>query len=114
MLNVALRSEQSMSSRSAGSRPYFVYTPTHYHVGTAVPLLVMLHGCTQTAGDFAAGTRLNQLAAQHGFLVVYPQQTPAEQRNRCWNWLTPSHQMRARGEQASIVDVVPTIVQPTH
>ena len=39
----------------AGSRPYFVYTPENYRVGTAVPLVAMLHGCTQTALDFAAG-----------------------------------------------------------
>ena len=113
MPDVSLRTEQSMSRRSVGTRPYFVYTPTHYLVGTAVPLLVMLHGCTQTAGDFAAGTRMNQLAEQYGFIVVYPQQTPAENRNRCWNWFAPSHQMRDRGEPASIVDVVQAIVEQT-
>ena len=46
----------------SGSRPYFVYTPTHYHPGTSVPLIVMLHGCAQTAEDFAVGTRMNELA----------------------------------------------------
>ena len=49
----------------AGSRPYFVYTPANYQVGTAVPLVVMLHGCTQTPADFAAGTQMDALADQH-------------------------------------------------
>src|SRR5712691_1637727 len=105
MLNTSLSTEQSLSRRSADSRPYVVYTPTHYHVGTAVPLLVMLHGCTQTAEDFAVGTRMNQLAEQYGFIVVYPQQTASENRNRCWNWFTPAHQTRGRGEPASIAGV---------
>src|SRR5215469_7828490 len=59
----------------AGSRPYFVYTPEDYRPGTPVPLLVMLHGCSQTAADFAAGTRMDELADVHNFIVVYPQQT---------------------------------------
>src|SRR5437588_12962231 len=56
----------------AGSRPYFVYTPHNYHPGTPVPLIVMLHGCTQTAADFAAGTQMNELADAHQFIVVTP------------------------------------------
>ena len=113
MRNVSLRTEPCLSRRSAGSRPYMVYTPTHYHVGTAVPLLVMLHGCTQTAEDFAAGTQMNQLAEQYGFIVVYPQQTPTENQNGCWNWFTPSHQTRGCGEPASIAGVVQAIVEQT-
>src|SRR6266496_1848869 len=85
------------------SHPYFVYTPTTYHVGTAVPLFVMLHGCTQSAADFAAGTRMNQLAEQYGFIVVYPQQTRTSNRTLCWNWFKSSHQFRDRGEPAIIL-----------
>lgn len=109
----ALRMEHYTSSSSAGSRPYFVYTPTSYQVGVAVPLLVMLHGCAQTAADFAAGTHMNQLAEQYGFIVVYPQQTPTYNSNLCWNWFTPSNQRRGRGEPASIAGIVQTIVQHT-
>ena len=105
--------EQYTSSSSAGSRPYFVCTPTSYQVGTAVPLLVMLHGCAQTAADFAAGTHMNQLAEQYGFIVVYPQQTPTYNRSVCWNWFTPSNQRRGRGEPASIAGIVQTMVQQT-
>jgi poly(hydroxyalkanoate) depolymerase family esterase len=113
MRNVSLRTEQYMSSRAADGRPYMVYTPTHYRVGTAVPLLVMLHGCIQTAEDFATGTQMNQLAEQYGFIVVYPQQTRKENRNGCWNWFTPSNQTRDQGEPASIAGVVQAIVEQT-
>jgi len=98
---------------STSSHPYFVYTPTTYHVGEAVPLLVMLHGCTQTAEDFAAGTRMNQLAEKYGFIVVYPQQTHKANRTLCWNWFRSAHQVRNRGEPARIANIVGAIEQNT-
>src|SRR6266480_2062593 len=113
MHNLSLKTEQYISGKSADNRPYMVYTPVHYQVGTVVPLVVMLHGCTQTAEDFAAGTQMNQLAEQYGFIVVYPQQTPKENRNRCWNWFTSSNQTRGRGEPASIAGVVHALVEQT-
>ena len=98
---------------STSSHPYFIYTPTTYHVGKAVPLLVMLHGCTQTAKDFAAGTRINLLAEQYGFIVVYPQQTRKANRTLCWNWFRSTHQFRNRGEPARIAHIVQAICQNT-
>ncbi len=97
----------------AGSRPYFVYTPTHYQVGTAVPLLVMLHGCTQTPLDFANSTGMNQLAEQHNFIVVYPQQTALYNSALCWNWYEPANQVRNSGEAAIVAGIVQTIEQDT-
>jgi len=97
----------------AGSRPYFVYTPENYQVGTAVPLVVMLHGCTQTAADFAAGTQMNALADQYHFIAVYPQQTSACNQNLCWNWFTSSNQSRGHGEPAIIAGMVRAIEQHT-
>ena len=61
----------------AGQRPYFVYTPTRYQVGTSVPLVVMLHGCSQTPRGVAVATQWNELAEEHNFIVVYPGQTLA-------------------------------------
>lgn len=98
---------------TVGSHPYFVYTPENYQVGTAVPLFVMLHGCTQTAADFATGTQMNQLAELHNFIVVYPQQTRTYNRNLCWNWFVPSNQQRGSGEPARITGIVQTIQQDT-
>lgn len=105
--------QQGSYSDTIGSHPYFVYTPENYRVGTAVPLLVMLHGCTQTAIDFATGTHMNQLAEQYNFVVVYPQQTTTYNQNLCWNWFIPANQVRDRGEPASIFGIVQTIKQDT-
>jgi poly(hydroxyalkanoate) depolymerase family esterase len=95
------------------SRPYFVYTPVNYQLGTAVPLIVMLHGCTQTAVDFANSTRMNQLADQYKFIVVYPQQTSVYSQNLCWNWFKSSNQSRDQGEPAVFAGIVQAVEQKT-
>jgi len=91
----------------AGRREYFVYTPANYQRGSAVPLLLMLHGCKQTPEDFAAVTQMNQLADQNQFIVVYPQQASGNNREKCWNWFEPSNQARGRGEPAIHVGITP-------
>ena len=85
----------------AGTRPYKLYVPA-CHARSALPMIVMLHGCTQTPDDFAAGTRMNALAEQHGCFVLYPAQTQAANRSRCWNWFKRGHQRRDKGEPAII------------
>src|SRR5256714_770281 len=95
----------------AGSRPYFVYTPANYQVGTAGPLIVMLHGCTQTPADFAAGTQMDQLADQKQFIVVYPQQTSTYNQEKCWNWFDSADQSRGNGEPAIIAGIVRAVEQ---
>ncbi len=96
-----------------GSRPYFVYTPSQYQPGTLVPLIVMLHGCTQTAADFALGTRMNLLADQQQCIVVYPQQVRKSQHFQCWNWYDLANQFRGSGEPAIIAGIVQEVVQNT-
>ena len=88
-----------------GGRSYFIYSPGGRAGGRAAPLVVMLHGCTQTAADLARSTRMNDLADRHGFVVAYPQQSGKHNRQGCWNWFLPAHQRRAAGEPAVIAGI---------
>ncbi|NKC30158.1 extracellular catalytic domain type 1 short-chain-length polyhydroxyalkanoate depolymerase [Falsiroseomonas selenitidurans] len=89
-----------------GRLDYRLYIPATAPSGQALPLLVMLHGCTQTPEDFAAGTRMNALAEAGPFLVAWPEQTQAANAQRCWNWFNPEDQGRDRGEPALIAGMV--------
>jgi len=82
-----------------GARPYKLYIPTAYRE-QSLPLVVMLHGCTQTPDDFAGGTRMNALAEERQCLVLYPEQTRAANHSRCWNWFKRGDQRRDQGEPA--------------
>ena len=105
--------QQYLYNDATGNHPYFVYTPSIYHRGTAVPLLVLLHGCTQKAADFAIGTGMNQLAEQYGFIALYPQQKRSSNQTLCWNWYKSSNQFRDRGEPALIAHMVQAICENT-
>lgn len=89
----------------AGSRTYKVYVPAGADAGVALPLVVMLHGCTQSPDDFAAGTRMNDWAERDGFLVCYPAQTSAANGQRCWNWFNDGDQHRDLGEPALVAGI---------
>lgn len=84
---------------AGASRDFKLYIPPAAGA-RPLPLFVMLHGCTQDADDFAAGTAMNELARAHGFFVLYPQQSREANPQRCWNWFKHSHQARGRGEPA--------------
>ena len=89
----------SHGHRSAGTRDYKLFIPPASFSGP-LPLVVMLHGCTQNPDDFAAGTRMNEAALARGFYVLYPAQTQHANASRCWNWFKHNHQGRDRGEPA--------------
>jgi poly(hydroxyalkanoate) depolymerase family esterase len=89
---------------------YRLYVPPRSDA-RLLPVIVMLHGCTQDAIDFAAGTAMNELAAQRGCIIVYPEQLARANSMRCWNWFEPSHQQRGRGEPAMIAALATHVVQ---
>ncbi|HEY6187866.1 MAG TPA: PHB depolymerase family esterase [Pyrinomonadaceae bacterium] len=96
----------SASDSSGSSRAYKLWVPSGYNNSKPVPLVLMLHGCTQTPADFAAGTQMNALADKHNFMVVYPAQPAEANPVKCWNWFQPEHQQRGAGEPALLAAVV--------
>jgi poly(hydroxyalkanoate) depolymerase family esterase len=102
-------------SRALGAQGlrFEVHVPPAVERGTAVPLVCMLHGCTQDAAGFAASTRMNEAADRHGFVVVYPEQDRGRNPQACWNWFLPEHQGRGAGEPGAITAAVREVMGTT-
>jgi poly(hydroxyalkanoate) depolymerase family esterase len=108
----APRFEDHAFSGPAGSRSYRLYLPAaQARSGAVLPLVVMLHGCMQDAAALAAATRMNAVAEELGFVVVYPEQTADANPQRCWNWYLPEHRVRDTGEAAIITGIVREVAQ---
>lgn len=72
----------------------------------AMPLVVVLHGCTQTAQAYERGAGWTILARDHGFAVLYPQQKRSNNGNLCFNWFDAQDVARQGGEAESIAQMV--------
>ncbi|WP_420224708.1 alpha/beta hydrolase family esterase [Pigmentiphaga litoralis] len=96
--------EDHVFANASGRRRYLLYVPASYH-GQSVPLIVMLHGCTQLSSDFGMGTRMNAAAEREGFIVAYPEQPRVANMSKCWNWFNPEDQQRESGEPSLIAGI---------
>ena len=92
------------------TRAYKLFTPPGA-AGRALPLVVMLHGCTQDPDDFAAGTGMNEHAAEQGFFVLYPAQSRRANSSLCWNWFMHEHQQRGSGEPALLAGMTRAVIE---
>jgi poly(hydroxyalkanoate) depolymerase family esterase len=95
---------------AAGARDYKLYVPPE-HRGRSLPLVVMLHGCTQDPEDFARGTGMNDAALERGFFVLYPAQSAQVNPQRCWNWFKHNHQRRGQGEPALLAGMTREVMK---
>jgi poly(hydroxyalkanoate) depolymerase family esterase len=96
-------------SGAEGNQHYELYIPSTYQAGTPVPLVVALHGCTQTADQFRLQTRWDALAEAKGFIVVFPEQDPKANQFKCWNFFQDGHMHRSAGEPMRIAAMTSSI-----
>jgi poly(hydroxyalkanoate) depolymerase family esterase len=107
---VGARYEERAFGNAAGERTYKIYIPAG-HAGEPLPLVVMLHGCTQSPDDFALGTRMNDVAEERRLIVVYPAQSRSANASKCWNWFKASDQQREGGEPSMIAGITREVIR---
>ncbi len=106
------RFEERSYTGPEGTMTYWLYLPAG--MTAAMPVVVMLHGCTQSPQDFARGTGMNALADEMGFIVAYPSQPAAANMQKCWNWFKPGDQQRDSGEPAMIAAITRAVIDDHH
>lgn len=91
-----------------GNLRMFTYLPPQHAANP--PLVVVLHGCTQTAAGYDYGAGWSTLADRYGFALLLPEQQRSNNPNGCFNWFLPDDSRRARGEALSIRQMIETFV----
>lgn len=100
---------EGIFTNHVGTRTYKLYIPKNIQT-EPVPLIVMLHGCTQDPDDFALGTNMNMLADERQCFVLYPCQSQAASHMKCWNWFNENDQKRDQGEPCIIAGMTKKII----
>lgn len=95
--------------RNPGNLRALMHVPVGLPAGA--PLVVVLHGCTQTAGAYDRGSGWSTLADRFGFAILYPEQQRGNNPNLCFNWFSPSDTRRGVGEAESIREMVVTAIE---
>jgi poly(hydroxyalkanoate) depolymerase family esterase len=98
-------------TNGAGTLSYELYVPSSYKPGTSVPLVVALHGCTETADVYRQLSGWDTLAEAKGFIVVFPEQSTGRNYQRCWNWFLAADMQRGSGEPAIIAGLTDSVQQ---
>lgn len=101
---------ESLLPIEGGTRRYRLYVPSAWDGRRRLPLVVMLHGCTQNPEDFAAGSGMNESAEREGVLVAYPEQPATANARTCWNWFDAAHQHAGAGEPAIIASITRAVM----
>lgn len=91
-----------------GNLDSYVYVPTNKVRNP--PLVVVLHGCTQSADEYDAGSGWSELADHDGFVLLYPEQQSSNNPNRCFNWFSKDDSSRGKGEALSIAQMISRVV----
>lgn len=107
-LGPAARTNRLREVGSFGSNPgnlrMFAYVPDG--VGLSAPLVVALHGCTQTAASYDQGTGWSHLADRLGFILIFPEQQATNNPKNCFTWFLPGDTTRDMGEALSIRQMI--------
>jgi poly(hydroxyalkanoate) depolymerase family esterase len=94
-----------------GDLKMFSYLPGDQRARQKLPLVVVLHGCTQTAAGYDTGAGWSTLAARYGFALLMPEQKPSNNANVCFNWFNPEDIARGSGEALSIRQMIARMVR---
>ena len=97
-------SEVQEFGSNPGNLKMFQYQPKD--LGKKIPMVVVLHGCIQKAEEIAQLTGWNKLADESQFIIIYPQQNPANNPQNCFNWFLPEDIVKNKGEAASIKQMI--------
>ena len=106
---------RSAFTNQVGGRAFVLHRPVAtMKEGVQPALVVVLHGCGQSADDIAKGTRMNEAADEAGFVVLYPEQSASFHPLKCWNWYVPGETTRGAGEISVLAGMIDSVATAVH